>query len=194
MAENYDKPTYTKEEKKRFYSLLTKSEVFDHFMGTSVTNPAKKFPQVKRYGLEGSESMMIVLSTLFRSANKANINDAIICMPHRGRLNLLTDLLTYPIDALFHKVKGNNEMAEGLPTTGDVLSHLAISVDLDLEIVDRPLHVSMLHNPSHLEAANPVALGKARAKQMALYEEGTESDCFLGDRVLCIQMVLLNLI
>ena len=52
----------------------------------------------------------------------------------------------------------------------------------------KKLHVSMLHNPSHLEAANPVALGKARARQMYMYEEGTEKDCIVGDRVICVQM------
>ena len=132
-------------------------------------------------------------------------------MPHRGRLNLLTDLLNYPAPALFHKVKGKAEFPDDIPGMGDVLSHLgtdpfphkpsdtpftlnltlrvlpAISTDLDYG-APRKLHVSMLHNPSHLEAANPVALGKARARQMYLYEEGKESDCYLGDRVLCVQM------
>jgi probable 2-oxoglutarate dehydrogenase E1 component DHKTD1 len=122
--------------------------------------------------------MMIILHTLFQSCNVNKVRDAIICMPHRGRLNLLTDILTFPPEALFHKIKGNSEMAEGLPATGDVLSHLAISTDLNMG-TETPLHVSMLHNPSHLEAANPVALGKARARQMYLYEKGTEKDCYV---------------
>ncbi|KAJ3318422.1 hypothetical protein HDV06_000498 [Boothiomyces sp. JEL0866] len=181
LVESYEKPQYSTEDKKTFFSLLSKSEVFDHFM-------AKKFPQLKRYGLEGSESMMIVLHTLFKEAGDAGVRDAIVCMPHRGRLNLLTDVLKFKPEALFHKIKGNSELAEGLPASGDVISHLAISTDLERYGKNRPLHVSMLHNPSHLEAANPVALGKARARQMYLYEEGTEKDCFIGDRVVCIQM------
>jgi probable 2-oxoglutarate dehydrogenase E1 component DHKTD1 len=186
-VESFEKPKYTTEDKKAFHALLAKSETFDHFM-------AKKFPQVKRYGLEGSESMMIVLHTLFKEAsqgivyiNVAGVRDAIICMPHRGRLNLLTGMLQFPPEALFNKIKGNSELAEGLPVSGDVISHLAISTDLDYGQA-KPLHVSMLHNPSHLEAANPVAMGKARARQMYLYETGTEKDCFLGDRVMCVQM------
>ena len=131
--------------------------------------------------------MMIILHTLFQACNVNGVRDAIICMPHRGRLNLLTDILTFPPEALFHKIKGNSELAEGLPATGDVISHLAISTDLNMG-TEKPLHVSMLHNPSHLEAANPVALGKARARQMYLYEAGTEQDCYVGDRVICIQM------
>ncbi|KAI8895238.1 thiamine diphosphate-binding protein [Globomyces pollinis-pini] len=178
LVETYEQPDYTAEDKKQFFSLLTKSEVFDHFM-------AKKFPQVKRYGLEGSESMMVIESIYL--CVDPGVQDAIVCMPHRGRLNLLTDVLEFPPEALFSKVKGNSEFPDDLPVTGDVISHLAISTDLDLG-TGKPLHVSMLHNPSHLEAANPVALGKARARQMHLYESGTQQDCFLGDKVLCVQL------
>ncbi|KAJ3294817.1 hypothetical protein HK104_003284, partial [Borealophlyctis nickersoniae] len=180
LVESYDKKRFSEDEKRGIWQLLAKSEVFDHFM-------AKKFPQVKRYGLEGAESMMIILDTLFRDASMAGVHDTVVCMPHRGRLNLLTDLLHYPPTALFHKVKGNAEFPEDIPGSGDVLSHLAISTDLNYG-AQKPIHVSMLHNPSHLEAANPVALGKARARQMYLYEAGTERECYLGDRVMCIQM------
>ncbi|KAJ3185915.1 hypothetical protein HDU85_000827 [Gaertneriomyces sp. JEL0708] len=181
LVESMEKKRLAMEEKKRIFELLTRSEVFDHFM-------AKKFPHVKRYGLEGAESMMIVLDILFREASFAGIRDVVLCMPHRGRLNLLTDLLKYDPRAVFHKVKGNAEAPEEIPGfTGDVLSHLATTVDLDYNS-KQPVHVSMIHNPSHLEAANPVALGKARAKQMYLYEGGKEQDCFIGDRVMCVQM------
>lgn len=107
-------------------------------------------------------------------------------MPHRGRLNLLTDLLQYSPTALFHKIKGRSEFPEELGVSGDVLSHLATSLNLDYGHA-KPVQVTMLHNPSHLEAVNPVAMGKARAKQMQMMEsEG--ADCQLGDRVMCIQM------
>ncbi|KAJ3016184.1 hypothetical protein HKX48_004167 [Thoreauomyces humboldtii] len=181
LVESYNYKKMESTEKKRIFELLSKSEVFDHFM-------AKKFPQVKRYGLEGAESMMIVLDTLFKEANLAGIRDVVMCMPHRGRLNLLTDLFEYDPTALFHKVKGNAEFPEDIPAAGDVLSHLATSVDLTYGAQKTPVHVAMLHNPSHLEAANPVALGKARAKQMYMYEAGQESDCYIGDRVMCVQM------
>jgi probable 2-oxoglutarate dehydrogenase E1 component DHKTD1 len=99
----------------------------------------------------------------------------------------LTGLLKFPPRALFSKIKGNSEFPDGLPVVGDVISHLATSVDIDYGY-ERSLHVSMLHNPSHLEAANPVALGKARARQMYLYDSKTESNCHIGDKVLCVQM------
>ncbi|CAJ0884795.1 9784_t:CDS:10, partial [Entrophospora sp. SA101] len=160
------------EQKKRIFELLVRSEVFDHFM-------AKKFPQVKRYGLEGGESMMVALDKLFEVSNKVEL---VMCMPHRGRLNLLTDLLKFSPIRLFHKIKGNPEFPENLPATGDVLSHLGKLNYCD----DKLLSVSMLNNPSHLEAVNPVAMGKARAKQMDLLR--FESDCELGDKVMCIQL------
>jgi probable 2-oxoglutarate dehydrogenase E1 component DHKTD1 len=72
-------------------------------------------------------------------------------MPHRGRLNLLTDLLEYSPTALFHKVKGNSEFPPDVPGCGDVLSHLATSVNLKYDDASQPIHVSLLHNPSHLE-------------------------------------------
>ena len=180
LVESFEKRKFNADEKRYFASLLTKSEVFDHFM-------AKKFPSIKRYGLEGAESMMIVLSTLLRDASVAGVDNTIICMPHRGRLNLLTDLLEFPASALFNKVRGNSEFPADLDVNGDVLSHLAISKSINVG-GPKPMHVSMLHNPSHLEAANPVALGKARARQMYLYEAGTEKDCWIGDRVLCLQL------
>ena len=74
-------------------------------------------------------------------------------MPHRGRLNLLTDVLQYSPTALFHKVKGNNEFPEDADVSGDVLSHLANSLHLDYG-AQRPLHITMLHNPSHLEVGS----------------------------------------
>ncbi|KAF9403025.1 hypothetical protein BGZ94_004739, partial [Podila epigama] len=178
-VESYQKPPITPEDKQRIFELLTKSEVFDHFMG-------KKFAQVKRYGLEGAESMMVALDALFQTASKAGITEAVLGMPHRGRLNLLTDLMQYNPTALFSKVKGNPEFPPELPASGDVLSHIANSPKLDYGEAE-PLHVSMLHNPSHLEAVNPVAMGKARAKQMDLIANSSP-DCQLGDKVMCVQL------
>ncbi|CAG8546415.1 38028_t:CDS:10 [Gigaspora margarita] len=178
MIESFNILSLTIEQKRRIFEVLTRSEVFDHFM-------AKKFPQVKRYGLEGAESMIVALDRLFEVSNKSGIVEAVLCMPHRGRLNLLTDLLHFSPTRLFHKIKGNPEFPEDLPATGDVLSHLAISSTLEYGSA-KPITISLLHNPSHLEAVNPVAMGKARAKQMDLIK--SETDCELGDRVMCIQL------
>lgn len=148
------------EDKKRILNLLQTSEEFDHFLHT-------KFRAVKRYGLEGCESMMACMDTIFSKAAESSFDEAVIAMPHRGRLNFLTGILRYPASKIFAKVSGFNDFptVEGAvrPGTGDVLSHIAQSVDLEYQ--GKNLHVSLIHNPSHLEAANPVAQGKVRAKQ-----------------------------
>ncbi|KAJ7095767.1 Transketolase, pyrimidine binding domain-containing protein [Mycena belliarum] len=166
--------------KERIHGLLARSEVFDNFLQL-------KFPNLKRYGLEGGESMLPALDTLFSAAAKAGISSIIIGMPHRGRLNLLTDLLQYPNTALFHKIKGGSEIPEDLGAEGDVLSHLTASPILSYEGAPSPIQVSLLPNPSHLEAVNPVALGKTRAKQYSLLKTSPEK-CNLGDKVMCVQL------
>ena len=126
-------------------------------------------------------------------------------MPHRGRLNLLCDLLEYPHASLFSKMKGNSELPNGTAHTGDVISHLSMC-GMFLEdkshpnpfskIVNSPtlkydqgqVHVSLLNNPSHLEAINPVVMGKARAKQTELMSSADPDNCSLGDRVMCVQI------
>ncbi|TFK21609.1 dehydrogenase E1 and transketolase domain-containing protein 1 [Coprinopsis marcescibilis] len=169
----------TDETRKRIHELLARSEVFDNFLQA-------KFPNLKRYGLEGGESMLPALDALFGSAALSGVRHAILAMPHRGRLNLLTDLLRYPPSALFHKIKGGSELPEGYGAEGDVLSHLVSSPVIEYGD-GRGIKVSLQPNPSHLEAANPVALGKTRAKQFALLKD-SPGDCKLGDRVMCVQL------
>eukprot|EP01087_Luapelamoeba_hula_P009178 TRINITY_DN2357_c0_g1_i1.p1 TRINITY_DN2357_c0_g1~~TRINITY_DN2357_c0_g1_i1.p1 ORF type:complete len:945 (+),score=124.00 TRINITY_DN2357_c0_g1_i1:33-2867(+) len=145
-------------EQKRVMNLLQTAEVFDHFVHT-------KFASTKRYGLEGCEAMMPCMDTIFATAAKHDVQSAVISMPHRGRLNFLTGMLQYPASNVFSKIQGHSDAPD--PSvykagTGDVLSHIAQSVDLSYE--NKKLHVSLIHNPSHLEATNSVAMGKARAK------------------------------
>ncbi|KAJ2091678.1 hypothetical protein IW138_001660 [Coemansia sp. RSA 986] len=166
--------------KRRYLELLAHSEAFDRFM-------QKKFGQVKRYGLEGAESTIVALDELFYLCNHAGITDAVLGMPHRGRLNILVDLLKYPPRALFHKLQGHAEFPQELPASGDVISHIANSPSLNYGCKD-DLHVTMLHNPSHLEAVNPVVSGYGRAKQMYLYDNNTDPNCALGDKLIGIQI------
>lgn len=168
------------EEKRRMWELMTRSEVFDQFLQL-------KFPNLKRYGLEGGESMLPALDTLFSVASRAGVEHIIMAMPHRGRLNLLTDLLKLSPSALFHKIKGGSEIPEELGYSGDVISHLVANPDLRYGSPSRPLRVSLLPNPSHLEAVDPVALGKTRAKQFAMLKDA-DPGCKLGDKVMCVQL------
>ncbi|KAH0826763.1 thiamine diphosphate-binding protein [Lanmaoa asiatica] len=183
-AANVVHPT-APERQRRTHELLARSEVFDTFLQA-------KFPNLKRYGLEGGESMLPALDALFAAAAQADMTNIILAMPHRGRLNLLTGLLEYDPAALFHKIKGGAEAwVDGETISGDVLSHLMASPTLNYQ--GKEIKVSLLPNPSHLEAVNPVALGKARAKQYSLLKAlekggaGTEG-CMLGDKVMCVQL------
>ncbi|KAG2368119.1 dehydrogenase E1 and transketolase domain-containing protein 1 [Suillus spraguei] len=172
------------DKRKNIHALLAKSEVLDNFLQV-------KFPNLKRYGLEGGESMLPALDALFEAASKAGITQLILAMPHRGRLNLLTGLLEYNPTSLFHKIKGGCEVDESLDVSGDVLSHLVSSPTLQYDEADG-IKVSLLPNPSHLEAVSPVALGKARAKQYRLLRtlsnDKNNQDCMLGDKVMCVQL------
>uniref|UniRef100_A0ABK0L2R4 2-oxoadipate dehydrogenase complex component E1 n=1 Tax=Rattus norvegicus TaxID=10116 RepID=A0ABK0L2R4_RAT len=179
--EELKKETFTTEERKHLSKLLLESQEFDHFLAT-------KFATVKRYGGEGAESMMGFFHELLKLSAYGGITDIIIGMPHRGRLNLLTGLLQLPPELMFRKMRGLSEFPENVAAIGDVLSHLTSSVDLDFG-AHRPLHVTMLPNPSHLEAINPVAVGKTRGRQQS-QEDGDYSpngSAQPGDKVICLQ-------
>ena len=126
-------------QKKRIHRLLVQSEAFDQYLQL-------KFPNLKRYGLEGGESMIPAIDTLFSVAaqglslsvfykeflcsfvhfkcESAGVRHIVLAMPHRGRLNLLTGLLQMSPTSLFHKIKGGYEIPEELGAVGDVISHL----------------------------------------------------------------------
>jgi len=156
---------------------MLKSQTFDNFLAT-------KFQSVKRYGGEGAEAMMGFFTQLFHQAQADNIEDIIIAEAHRGRLNILTGLLGFPPVAMFRKMKGLPEFPPEQAGAGDVLSHLTASLDIG------QCHVTMLPNPSHLEAVNPVAVGKTRARHMsrAQGEYGASGDQRMGGAALCVQI------
>ncbi|XP_018602829.2 2-oxoadipate dehydrogenase complex component E1 [Scleropages formosus] len=180
--EEQKKETFSPEERRQLAKLMLESQEFDHFLAT-------KFATVKRYGGEGAESMMGFFYELFRLSAYSGVTDIVMGMPHRGRLNLLTGLLQFPPELMFRKMRGLSEFPENSPSIGDVLSHLTTSVDLDFG-AGHPLRVSMLPNPSHLEAINPVTQGKTRGRQQ-LKQDGdysSESSAQPGDRIICVQV------
>jgi len=147
------------EEQRLLAKEMIKSQNFDHFLAT-------KFSNVKRYGGEGAEGMMGFFIEALLKAGNHGFSDVFIGMAHRGRLNLLTGLLEFPPVAMFRKMKGLPEFPPEQEGAGDVLSHLTSSVDLTCLDGSR-VHVSMLPNPSHLEAVNPVTAGKVRGAHMS---------------------------
>lgn len=175
--------------------LLLECEAFDHFM-------AAKYPTVKRYGCEGAESMLVVFDEILRlchiGENKlteltqpiGRIDDVIIGMPHRGRLNLLACLLGFEPAAIFQKTQGEAELdlRKAWMAKGDVLSHLSTNVRFDYG-VDRqhislsrttpePINVTLLPNPSHLEIASALATGAARGRAHNIFYGYTSSPKF----------------
>ncbi|CAL1533206.1 unnamed protein product [Lymnaea stagnalis] len=179
--ETRDQAQITDLKKKELAKLLLRCEAFDHFVAT-------KFSNVKRYGGEGGESMMACFDEVFRKCAEHDVKDVVICMPHRGRLNFMTCLLNFPPVIMFRKMKGLSEIPAGAKSIGDVLSHLYTSVDLPYE--GKQVHVSLIPNPSHLEANNPVAVGKARSKLQTRKsgDYSTSDNAMPGDGVLCLQV------
>ncbi|TMW56517.1 hypothetical protein Poli38472_006527 [Pythium oligandrum] len=137
------------------YTSMLQADVFETFM-------AKKFSSFKRYSGEGAEAMLPAVNTVLQAAAQAGTSDVVIGMPHRGRLAMMVSLLEYPAHKLFYKVQGHSEFPEGYEGVDDVTSHIAQSIDK--RFGDKKVHVSLLHNPSHLEIINPVTTGKVRAK------------------------------
>ncbi|GAA5912410.1 hypothetical protein JCM8208_005161 [Rhodotorula glutinis] len=178
LEQSHAKPL-TPEEQLAHWQLLAKSENLDHFL-------AKRFPNVKRYGLEGGEAMMVVCATLLDEAKKVGVDDVVLGMPHRGRLNLLTQLLDLDMKLLIRKMRGLPTLPPSLPAsqfTDDVLSHLFTTTPYTPPGATDPLTVHLLPNPSHLETVTPVALGFARALQVPFSD--TES---LGEKVLSVSI------
>ncbi|KAJ8925254.1 hypothetical protein NQ315_009082 [Exocentrus adspersus] len=171
--------TLNKDTKISIAKELLKSQTFDNFL-------AKKFTGVKRYGGEGAESMMAFFSEIFRLSSQDTIEEIVLAMPHRGRLNLLTGMLNFPPSQMFSKLKGQPDFPSKYRCTGDVLSHCISSTDL--EFGNKSIHVSLLYNPSHLEAVNPVSMGKTRGKQLISKDGDYGKGLRWGDKIINIQV------
>mgnify|MGYP001237918900 CR=1 FL=1 len=136
--------------------VLTEAEVFERFL-------ERRYPGTKRFGIEGAESLMPALEAILRRGAELGIGEFVLGMPHRGRLNVLGNFMGKPFAAIVSEFQGASGDADHVQGSGDVKYHLGTSGDR--EIGGRNIHLSLAANPSHLEAVNPVVLGKARAKQ-----------------------------
>lgn len=120
LVENYEKfasnADVSIDVKKEILDILLKSQTWDNFL-------AKKFPSVKRYGGEGAESMMSFFRQLILLAAQNEVNNIVLAMPHRGKLNLLTTMLKMPPAKIFHKFKGFPEFPSDAKAMGDIASH-----------------------------------------------------------------------
>ncbi len=142
--------------KRLILKQLTEAEGFEAFC-------QKRYVGTKRFGLEGGEATIPALHAMIDAAVPAGVNEVVIGMPHRGRLNTLVNIVRKPYTAVFAEFNGASFKPDDVQGSGDVKYHLGTSTDV--EIAGRPVHISLQPNPSHLEAVDPVVVGKVRARQ-----------------------------
>jgi 2-oxoglutarate dehydrogenase E1 component len=148
---------FTDKGKRAILERLTAAEKFEQFLD-------KKYTGTKRFGLEGAESMIPALEQILKRGGLLGLREVVIGMPHRGRLNVLANFMGKPYAAMFSEFQGTPANPDDVQGSGDVKYHLGTSADREFD--GNVVHLSLTANPSHLEAVNPVVLGKVRAKQM----------------------------
>ena len=161
---------YSAQEKKDILSVLIEVEAFEQFLTV-------KYPGAKRFSIQGGDGCLPGLQSVMRQSAKMGVKEMVFGMPHRGRINVMTTVLRKPykeILALFH---GNLHFPDHVSSSGDVKYHLGTSNDLTIE--GQEVHLSLQPNPSHLEAVNPVAAGKVRAK-LEIMDDLAKKDKAMG--------------
>ncbi len=148
--------TFTREGKRAILNKLVEAEGFEKFLDV-------KFTGTKRFGLDGGESLIPALEQIIKRGGNLGCQEIVLGMAHRGRLNVLTQVMGKTHRALFHEFKGGSFAPDDVEGSGDVKYHLGASSDREFD--GNRVHLSLTPNPSHLEIVNPVVLGKVRAKQ-----------------------------
>lgn len=147
---------FTKEGRIAILKKLIEADGFEKFLDV-------KYTGTKRFGLDGAESLIPALEQIIKRGGAMGVRDIVLGMAHRGRLNVLTQVMGKQHRALFNEFKGGSAVPDDVEGSGDVKYHLGASSDREFD--DNSVHLSLTANPSHLEIVNPVVLGKARAKQ-----------------------------
>src|SRR5690606_14025862 len=148
--------TFTPEGKKAILGAVVRGEEYEKFLG-------KKYVGTKRFGLDGGESMIPALEAVIKYGGQLGVREIIYGMAHRGRLNVLANVMAKPYRVIFHEFSGGSANPEDVGGSGDVKYHLGTSTDREFDGIK--VHMSLVPNPSHLEAVDPVVLGKTRAQQ-----------------------------
>jgi 2-oxoglutarate dehydrogenase E1 component len=158
--EGYGKEiTFTREGRRAILNKLVEAEGYEKFLHV-------KYMGTKRFGLDGAESLIPAMEQIIKRGGSLGVSEIVIGMPHRGRLSVLANVLSKPYRAIFHEFQGGSYKPEDVDGSGDVKYHLGASSDREFD--GNKVHLSLTANPSHLEAVNPVVLGKVRAKQEQL--------------------------
>ena len=149
-----DRPVLNRQAELRFLRKLSDAENFERMLHT-------RFPGTKRFGLEGGETLIPLLDMLKSEAASLGIKEIVLGMAHRGRLNVLANVLEKPAGIIIREFEGVHGATQG---SGDVKYHLGYSSNT-VTSGGESLHLSLTPNPSHLEAVDPVVQGRVRAKQ-----------------------------
>ena len=155
--EGYGKEiAFTKNGRKAILNSIVQAEGFEKFLHV-------KYMGTKRFGLDGGESLIPAMEQIIKRGGQLGVREIVIGMPHRGRLSVLANVMQKPYKAIFNEFQGGSFKPEDVDGSGDVKYHLGASSDREFD--GNNVHLSLTANPSHLEAVNPVVIGKVRAKQ-----------------------------
>ena len=147
---------FTNNGKQAILNKLIQADGFERFLHT-------KYVGTKRFGLDGGESLIPALEQIIKIGGQNFVKEVKIGMSHRGRLNVLANVLQKSYKRIFNEFAGEINSSSEADTAGDVKYHLGASSNREFD--GNSVHVSLTDNPSHLEAVNPVVLGQTRAKQ-----------------------------
>ncbi|WP_422371816.1 2-oxoglutarate dehydrogenase E1 component [Hoeflea sp.] len=172
---------FTENGKKAILQKLIEAEGFEQFIDV-------KYKGTKRFGLDGGESLIPALEQIIKRGGNMGLKEIVFGMAHRGRLNVLTQVMGKPHRAVFHEFKGGSFKPDDVEGSGDVKYHLGASSDREFD--SNKVHLSLTANPSHLEIVNPVVMGKARAKQDLIATEFEGDIIPLKERVKVMPLLL----
>jgi 2-oxoglutarate dehydrogenase E1 component len=172
---------FTEMGKKAILQKLIEAEGFEQFIDV-------KYKGTKRFGLDGGESLIPALEQIIKRGGNMGLKEIVFGMAHRGRLNVLTQVMAKPHRAVFHEFKGGSFKPDEVEGSGDVKYHLGASSDREFD--GNKVHMSLTANPSHLEIVNPVVMGKARAKQDMIATEFEGDIIPLRERVKVMPLLI----
>uniref|UniRef100_A0A8C1Q6P8 2-oxoglutarate dehydrogenase complex component E1 n=1 Tax=Cyprinus carpio TaxID=7962 RepID=A0A8C1Q6P8_CYPCA len=159
IRQKFERPgvmQFSLEEKRTLLARMVRSTRFEEFL-------QRKWSSEKRFGLEGCESLIPALKTIIDKSSDKGVDTVIMGMPHRGRLNVLANVIRKELEQIFCQFDSKLEAAD--EGTGDVKYHLGMYHRRINRVTDRNITLSLMANPSHLEAVNPVVQGKTKAEQ-----------------------------
>jgi 2-oxoglutarate dehydrogenase E1 component len=148
---------FTPEGKKAILTKVIHAEQYEKFLG-------RKYVGTKRFGLDGGESMIPALEAVIKYGGQLGVREIVYGMAHRGRLNVLANVMAKGYRVIFHEFSGGTANPEDVGGSGDVKYHLGTSTDREFDGIK--VHMSLVPNPSHLETVDPIVLGKVRAQQV----------------------------